>query len=286
VGDVKRNLVFHAGCPDGFGAAWAAWCVWGDDGRYIPRGHEDPFDPIRFEDALVVFADISVENESLRELAEVAAQVVILDHHLSARNHFLSDPGVANAMAERGHVVHFDLDHSGAVLSWNHFHPGEPPPALLLYVEDQDLWRWKLPRSEETNAAIDSYPREFGVWSQLAERPIEGLAEEGAPIVRANRVAVERALKRAHPICMGDERIEAVNSLHQRAAIGHGLAERKRFRKAWGLVYRVSGARVDCSIYSMGDLDVSAVARRFGGGGHRNASGFSVSLEDWLAHFA
>ena len=119
-----------------------------------------------------------------------------------------------------------------AVLSWNHFHPGEPPPDLLLYVEDQDLWNWKLPRSEEVNAAIGSYPREFDVWSRLAARPIEELAEEGAPIVRANQVEVENALKNAHPVHIGDERIEAVNALHQRSAIGHELAKRARFGNA------------------------------------------------------
>jgi hypothetical protein len=286
LGGVKQNLVFHAGCPDGFGAAWAAWRVWGDDASYIPRGHEDPFEPNRFRGALVVFADISIRNEFLLAVAEVAAQVVILDHHLTARNHFMSDPAVENAMLERGHVVHFDSNHSGAVLSWNHFHPGEPPPDLLLYVEDQDLWNWKLPRSEEVNAAIGSYPREFGVWSRLAARPIEELAEEGAPIVRANQVEVENALRNAHPVHIGDERIEAVNALHQRSAIGHELAKRARFGKPWGLVYRVSGTQVDCSIYSTGALDASAVATRFGGGGHRNASGFTVSLADWLAHFA
>jgi nanoRNase/pAp phosphatase (c-di-AMP/oligoRNAs hydrolase) len=97
---------------------------------------------------------------------------------------------------------------------------------------------------------------------------------------------VERALKHAHPIGIGNERIEAVNALHQRAAIGHELAKRGRYGKAWGLVYRVSGLLVDCSIYSTGELDVSAVATRFGGGGHRNAAGFSIPMADWLKHFA
>ena len=283
---MKKNLVFHAGCPDGFGAAWAVWRVWGDDARYIPRGHEDDFDPHRFDGELVVFADISVRNASLLEVARVAAQLVVLDHHLTARDHFASDPGVENAIVEMGHVVHFDLNHSGAVLSWNHFHPGEPPPDLLRYVEDQDLWNWKLPRSREVNAAIGSYDREFAIWSRLAERPIEDLAREGAPIVRTNKIEVKRALRNAHPIAIGNERIEAVNALHQRAAVGHELAKRKRYEKAWGLVYRISGTHVDCSIYSTGDLDVSAVATRFGGGGHRNAAGFSIPLADWLARFA
>ena len=53
---MKRNLIYHAGCPDGFGAAWAARRAWGDDARYIPRSHDDDFDPEQFEDEFVVFA--------------------------------------------------------------------------------------------------------------------------------------------------------------------------------------------------------------------------------------
>jgi nanoRNase/pAp phosphatase (c-di-AMP/oligoRNAs hydrolase) len=76
-----------------------------------------------------------------------------------------------------------------------------------------------------------------------------------------------------------------VNARHHRSAIGHELAKRAAFGPAWGLVYRVAGDRVDVSIYSVGDLDVSRVAARFGGGGHRNAAGFHLSLETWLHRF-
>lgn len=282
---VNRNLVYHAGCPDGFGAAWAAWRSWGDDARYIPRSHDDGFDPDRFEGELVVFADISLANDLLLAVGEVAAQVIVLDHHLTAQQSFAADPSVENRMSAAGHVVHFDLNHSGAILSWNHFHPNEPPPELLLYIEDQDLWNWKLPYSEEVNAAIGSHPRTLEAWTEMAARSVPDLAAEGAPIVRSNRVEVERALTHAHPVAIGTERIEAVNALHQRAAIGHELSKRARFGKPWGLVYRVTGAQVDCSIYSTGDLDISEVAARYGGGGHRNASGFSVPLRVWTEDF-
>jgi oligoribonuclease NrnB/cAMP/cGMP phosphodiesterase (DHH superfamily) len=282
---VKRNLVYHAGCPDGFGAAWAAWRAWGDDARYLPRSHDDAFDPDRFDGETVVFADISLTNDRLLALGEVAAQVIVLDHHLTAQQAYASDPSVENRMTDLGHVVHFDLNHSGAVLSWNHFHPGEPPPELLLYIEDQDLWNWKLPRSEEVNAAIGSHTRTLDAWNALAARSVADLAAEGAPIVRSNRVEVERALAHAHQVVIDGERIEAVNAVYQRAAIGHELSKRARFGRPWGLVYRVTGSQVDCSIYSTGDLDISAVAARYGGGGHRNASGFSVPLSEWTARF-
>jgi nanoRNase/pAp phosphatase (c-di-AMP/oligoRNAs hydrolase) len=52
-----------------------------------------------------------------------------------------------------------------------------------------------------------------------------------------------------------------------------------------GLVYRVWGQRVDVSVYSIGDFDVARLAAGYGGGGHRNAAGFHVSLEDWLRRF-
>ena len=210
---MNRNLVFHAGCPDGFGAAWSARRAWGNDARYIPRSHDDDFDPERFEDELVIFADISLPNPLLRRLGEVAGEVLILDHHLTARDHFTSDPSVENALAAKGHRVHFDLERSGAMLAWNYFHPGESAPDLLRYVQDQDLWNWELPQSEEINAAIGSYPRRFSDWDELAARPIESLAEEGRPIVRANRIEIERAVAFAHPVAIGNVRIEAVKNL-------------------------------------------------------------------------
>ena len=74
-------------------------------------------------------------------------------------------------------------------------------------------------------------------------------------------------------------------SVFSASYIGHELAKRAAFGHPIGLVYRVTARRVDASIYSIGDVDVSEIARRYGGGGHRNASGFSVGLAEWLESF-
>jgi hypothetical protein len=282
---VRRRCYFHAGCPDGFGAAWSVWRVWGDEGRFVPRGHDDPFDARAHEGEQVVFVDIAPRNDHLKAPGEVAEQVIVLDHHLSARDHYRADPAVENLLDDGDHCIRFDLDHSGAVLAWQYFHPDDPAPDLLRYVEDQDLWSWALPRSAEVNAAIGSYPREFSTWSELAQRPWQQLADEGVPILRAQRIEIERCLHLAHPVSLGKRRVEAVNALHHRSAIGHELAKRAAFGHAVGLVYRIAGGQVDVSIYSIGDVDVSAIAGDHGGGGHRNASGFSVSLRVWLDQF-
>jgi hypothetical protein len=282
---MERVCLYHAGCPDGFGAAWAVWRAWGDDADYVARGHDDPLRPESFAGKRVVFVDISLENGLLRRLGALAGEVVVLDHHVSSLRNFEADPSLARELAHDGHRVLFDLSHSGAVLAWQHFHPDRPLPDLLRYVEDQDLWSWKLPCSEEVNAALGSHPRRFEVWDELAARPIESLAAEGAPIVRAHQTDVRRLLRTAHPVALGTKRIEAVNSPLLRSAVGHELAVRATFGSPWGLVYRLSQDRVDVSLYSIGDLDVSALARSWGGGGHRNAAGFSVPLRDWLGRF-
>ena len=48
----------------------------------------------------------------------------------------------------------------------------------------------------------------------------------------------------------------------------------------------MAGRRVDVSLYSIGAFDVAELAARYGGGGHRNAAGFTVSLEAWVRDFA
>lgn len=282
---MNRVCFYHAGCPDGFGAVWSVRRAWDGEGRYIARSHDDPLPFDELQDALVVFVDIAVDNAQLNELSDVAGHIILLDHHVSAQLRYHSDVETVNRLEEAGHEIEFDLEHSGAVLAWNYFHPDDAPPALLDYVEDQDLWNWKLAGSEEVNAAIASYPREFDAWDELAQRSPEELMREGEPIVRANKMEVQRTLHNAQPIRICGDPVEAVNATSNRSAIGHELAKRKAFGPTWGCVYRISGGQVHATLYSIGDLDVSAIAAQLGGGGHRNAAGFTVSLEEWIADF-
>lgn len=282
---MKKICFYHAGCPDGFAAVWSVQGVWGERGHFIARSHDDRVRMGECEDALVAFVDIAPAKDELQELADVAGQVVILDHHVTARDRLESDVSLVNELEAKGHLLHFDLGHSGAVLAWHHFRPHEDVPELLRYVEDQDLWNWALPDSEAVNAAIASYPREFEVWDGLANESIAALAEQGKPILRANRMEVERRLAHAKPVALGTRRIEAVNASTNRSQIGHQLAQRAQYGEPWGLVYRVEGTEVYGTLYSIGDLDISQVALEYGGGGHKNASGFHVTLERWLKDF-
>ncbi|MAI77508.1 MAG: hypothetical protein CL917_01050 [Deltaproteobacteria bacterium] len=282
---MKQVCVYHAGCPDGFGAAWATRKAWQGEGQFIPRGHDDRLDPRIAEGALLAFVDIAPSIQELEELADSAAHLIILDHHVTNQKRILGDSELMDALAERGHLVHFDMRKSGAMLAWDFFMPHQEAPKLLQYVEDQDLWNWKLPDSEAVNSAIGSYAYDFETWDELADRDISSLVAEGASIVRTHRVEVKRAVRHRSPLNVAGRRVEGVNSRTQRSAIGHALAERQEFNEPWGCVYRIEGTEVHATLYSIGDFDVGSIASELGGGGHRNAAGFTVNLESWFRDF-
>jgi nanoRNase/pAp phosphatase (c-di-AMP/oligoRNAs hydrolase) len=55
----------------------------------------------------------------------------------------------------------------------------------------------------------------------------------------------------------------------------------------YGLIwyYDAATGRANVSLRSIGDYDVSAIAKAFGGGGHKNAAGFNIdmtTLMGWL----
>ena len=96
---------------------------------------------------------------------------------------------------------------------------------------------------------------------------------------------IDRTLRNAHVIRVDEQRLEAVNAVHLRSQLGHELAMRAACGVPCGAVYRIQGSRVDVSLYSIGELDVAQIAARHGGGGHRNAAGFTVALRDWLERY-
>jgi hypothetical protein len=141
----------------------------------------------------------------------------------------------------------------------------------------------EAPDSQEINAAIgrirgasrhgiDSPPRSRSWSPRRADRP--GAEDR-----------VEQALEHAHPVSLGRIRVEAVDARFHRSRIGHELARRARYGVPCGVVYRLIGTQVDVSIYSVDDFDVAKLAASFGGGGHRSAAGFTVTLDDWIRSF-
>ena len=59
---VRPLIVYHGDCPDGFGAAFAAWKRYGDEADYVPVNHGDP--PPDFRGRHVLVADFAYDRQT------------------------------------------------------------------------------------------------------------------------------------------------------------------------------------------------------------------------------
>ena len=146
------TIIYHADCIDGFGAAYAAWCQFGDTANYYPIHHGQPWETAKIAGHQVFILDFSFPPNVLESMAGMAISVTQIDHHVSAYQ-FWADRLQAgpNGLAVHRHptlplTVIFDLEKSGARLAWEHFQPALPVPLMLLHIEDQDLWRFTAVR--------------------------------------------------------------------------------------------------------------------------------------------
>lgn len=265
-------VIYHADCKDGFGAAYAAWKEFGDTASYIPRRTQLP-PPEGLVGKEVYIVDLSYDQATLQDLLAKNQSLVVIDHHRSAE---------ADVKAFPQNV--FDLEHSGAILAWQYFHPDKPVPELLKYVEDHDLWRFALPDNMAFNAALRQYPHDFAAWDKLINdlqdtEFYQQFLAKGQLIVDFEDSLIDRILRFKHQVVLQDMTLSAVNASRiYRSVLGNKLAilNEKAGLPAIGIVYYYYDGRVHISLRSKGEYDVSKIAEFYGGGGHKNAASFSV----------
>jgi oligoribonuclease NrnB/cAMP/cGMP phosphodiesterase (DHH superfamily) len=272
----KNLVIYHANCTDGFGAAYAAWKKLGDaNTEYLPAKYGDALPDVT--DRHVYIVDFSYPPEQMLEIASKCAALVILDHHKKAIE--LLEPVVEQMTNMLGGFCTAVLttEHSGAILAWDYFHPTTATPILLRHIEDRDLWRFNMQGTRELVAALYSYPMEFAVWDAIVASP-STLFLEGAALGRQGAQHVAAAATHARPMLIGGVAVPTVNAPHYMASeLGHELSKGLNTFAAVYIDY------ADCRKFSLRSdgatgQDVDIVARQYGGGGHRNAAGFTVPL--------
>lgn len=282
---MKNTLVIYHGpnCTDGFTSAWAFWKVFGDDiADYFPQMHE-PNNAHRPPDlsgySKVIVVDFSYPRAVLlemhEELARRGAELFVIDHHETARADCEGLPFCA-----------FDMNRSGAGLAWdmgpvNGIEHGfrERRPKLVDYVEDADLWRFALPHSKEIRSYIETCPKTFARWDDLAielARPddFQRAVYAGSCVLAAKELNVEKCAREARYMLVRGLNVPVVNCPYFLASeVAGKLAEDpdEFFAVAW---FQQKSGDYYYSLRSKHGFDVSEVAKALGGGGHAAAAGF------------
>jgi len=271
-------VIYHADCRDGFGAAYAVWKKFGEDASYIPLKAHINTPPEGLTDKEIYIVDFSFTKDVLQELVDTNTSVLVIDHHISAKDDVLSFDGNI-----------FDNDQSGAVLAWKYFHPDTEVPELLKYVEDTDLWRFALPESREFSTALGQYKMDFVVWDDLITQLQEtdnliNFIAKGSLLAKFEDKLVAHMMTRKERVLFEGHEVWALNTSEYASILGNNLAELNlaEEQEPIGIVYYHTDNMVKISLRSIGEADVAKIANKYGGGGHKNAAGIGVASFDDL----
>ena len=256
-------VLYHANCRDGSGAAWAAWKRLGNRATYIPCKYGDP--PPDVSGRSVIILDFSYSREIVKKMHTEASDIIILDHHKSAMEDLGDLP-----------FAWFSEDHSGAFLAWHFFHPGEEIPKFIRYIEDRDLWKWELPYSREFSAAFETVPYDFMEYDKFCDDSVfDDAVERGTHMLAYMRAVVGKICEGAVHQRFDGMDVMVVNATYWVSEIGNALAPHCDFAAIWHYDHRDRNIRVSLRTSSE-SIDISEIARRFNGGGHRKAGGFTL----------
>lgn len=281
---MKHIAIYHSPCQDGLTAAWvfnkymteAAY-----DCRVVPGtyGSENVYGDLTKND-IVYFLDYTLPRAQMLEVAKKVSKVIVIDHHISAQKALIDMPSNVE--------LHFDIGRSGAVLAWQHFYPGIDVPSFLLYIEDYDIWANKLvgtheffawftarnPRTIiELNNLIADFPETVDAFLDSRQY------RHGTTVMQYRQILIDFILEK--PVFVTLDGVEMVKfncPLVQINAYVGKQAVAKYGKPSWiwsevgenGKIVVRHALRSDDSL-----ADVSLIAVKHGGGGHRNAAGFA-----------
>lgn len=292
-------ILYHNNCPDGWCAAYICHKRY-PEAELIPLNHGltlKQMDKLMTDcyDKDVLMVDYSLPTRLDNDMLKLMAKSFrILDHHKTAQ-----------AALEDAPYATFDMKRSGAGLAWDYlfgenapWRPGEwnsllpsvsNPCAFTLarpwwvdYTEDQDLWNWAIPKSQQVNAFLMTRPRTVEEWdclTQLDPGDVENLGEGVRQYIEYYTRCV---LEFVSPGILGGCAVGVLNipyvgvseSCNAVVKLGYDIG------LAW---FERNDGQIQFSLRSNKDgsnVDVSAIAKEYGGGGHRNASGFQLPLAE------
>jgi len=287
---MKTVCIYHKNCFDGICAAWVVWKKFGGaldkDGKALPESLAE-FIPMNYGDSLdwltqgwnqgiysqednLIIVDFSFPRDVMIALKLMFPDMTVLDHHKTAQDN-----------CEGLNFCVFDMNESGASLAWEIIFPNLPIPILVKYIKDRDLWLFNETESEAMNSYIQSYPMNIRVYEMLfneLEHDVITALNGGKSILRYKNTMVEAICKNA---ALDNNGIPTVNTSILFSEVGHELCKMYP-DKPYAQYYfdRLADNTRQWGARSIGDFDVSEVAKANGGGGHKNAAGWQRSLSE------
>jgi len=277
--DEVDYVIYHSPCTDGTGSGLVAWKYLSEKfpDKYVtykpmPIGAPPPND---IEGKNVLICDYSYRKDIIADLLTKVNKFLIIDHHKTAEKDLLE--------LDNKYKI-FDMSHSGAVLTWNYFYPNTKMPLFFSYIEDNDIWKKALPKTNNFSSAIYILPHEFPVYAKYLDDTLllDLINNTGEKYNELNEYYTNHSADYAVPkFCKIKGKfyfVGYVNTTVLKSDIGNKIFDKLPlidFSVGYSINDNSDGTSL--SLRSTNEhVDVSKIAFKFSAGGHRNASGMRL----------
>lgn len=288
-------------CPDGITAAWIASARY-PTAKVMGCQYGNVPDLVGGNYRSVLIVDFSFPRAVLNQWLESGIDVTVIDHHETAMNDLrcFGLEELIKGNAKGNGKAYFDMYECGATLTWKTLFPNAEPPAFLTYVRSRDLWldcnlfADQIPNTLVVHEAMSgqrygkSIGEIFGCLNKLSNLSEEQLldwawSEAGAKVKAKQRKVAELALNHSwgrfdidggrHAASVP---VVTLNGPTARYISDVGMALYRAYPEAPFVAIVTDGHKVSLRSDKDGaDFSVNIIAEHFGGGGHRNAAGFT-----------
>jgi oligoribonuclease NrnB/cAMP/cGMP phosphodiesterase (DHH superfamily) len=256
----------------------------------INYGFPFPFDEIEPYERIYI-VDYSLDPKDMEKLLDITSNIIWIDHHITSINKYKNTgfkiPGIRmNGIA--GCVLtyiylfmmcdntEYSLYHPKTVYNTNML---RIIPKFIDYVGDYDVWTFKY--GDETKffklglEAIDKNEPYDDIWKQLFNHETNAMEN----ILKSGSTISQYKSKFAKEYCQS-KGFKTTFEGYRAYCMNIGLAGSDWFDSVDSSEYDIlllfstgNGRTWSYSIYSE-TVDVSEIAKKYGGGGHKKASGF------------
>lgn len=281
-------VLYHGSCYDGFGSAFIVWYYYkrnfgldkAQSISYIPcyflkEGQQLSDDYLaKMSGKNILMCDFSFKYAELSRLINVSKSFMILDHHKSAEGDLKNIPSYQKV---------FDMKKSGVGITWDFMfgiQNNDPLPRFLAHIQDRDIWTNKIPKTVEFVTYFYEQQFDFELWEEfLDENRVDMAIQIGTYWLEYKDIVVDNIVKKTSYIIQEINKqyyiVLYCNSPEFKSDIGNKAFDKipiGDFSCVWD--YNLYQKQTNYSLRSTDDrMDVSLIAQKFGGGGHRNASG-------------
>lgn len=279
--------IFHHCDPDGWSSASIVY-KWALENNYkdincISINYPQSIDVDKIiKDEIVFIVDYSISPDNMLELLAKTSNVTWIDHHKTAIEKFEGFP--IEILGIR------DTRDAACELTWKYLFPEKKIPESVKYIGDYDNWKWNY--GEDTRnffcgiKLLNNLPMSNDWQNLLINEHVNDIMIGGKAINEYLKMDNRIGCIKAYEVIFEGYKCIVLNTNSKGSLTFESIDDGSYdILITWQYVKNKLNEKIcTLSLYSGKgkNIDVSLICKKYGGGGHKGASGMTLNIDRFL----